>query len=188
MDSYILAIDPGFSDLGYAVVLLGSRRHEDVVEKMGLIRTSPPTRKQRQIRAADSMMGRSRIISDSLASLMDDYGVVAVCIEEISFVRSSSTMAKLGMTYGVIASLCADRAVPLFQVSPQEAKEAVTGRRTASKEAIKDVLVVAYGEQDVLDRKGREGRAGKREYHAWDALAAFVACSDVPAIDMARRV
>lgn len=85
-----------------------------------------------------------------------------------------------GMAWGVVATLAEACRVPILQVSPQELKLRVVGKKTASKEEVQQALEQRYGDLPwPPQRTLRE--------HAADGLGAIVACLDSDVVLMARR-
>lgn len=173
----LLGIDPGFAALGLAQVeLVGSGER---VAELGVVRTAKSNRK-RGIRASDDNV--RRIIE--LAQAVEPWvapDVIAICVESQSWPRSSAVCGKLGMAWGVVGALAARHQLPVLQASPKEIKRAVTGKATASKDAVQTALEARYGPLRLPEQR-------TLHEHACDALGAVAACLEAPVVLMARRM
>ncbi len=190
----ILGIDPGFASLGYAVLNLDATG--PTVATLGVLRTAKTDKKHRVL-AADDNVRRCRELALPLAQLMlsGAVGYVAppagvagfvermrttstlslVCAEKMSFPRNASAAAKMAMSWGMIVAYLHHHGLPLIQASPQDVKRRVTGSSSASKEEVQKALIKRFGRGLLRMLKGIP--EGQHE-HAFDALAAAVACLD----------
>lgn len=180
MGAVVIGIDPGFAALGVAVVRLLPDGEE--VLALELIRTEKEKAK-RKVLAADDNVRRAREAARELMTLWEQHDVVAIAAESMSFTRHASVSQKMGMTWGVIASLAEVYELPIVQASPQRVKDAVCGSKTASKEDVEAALKARYPEAAPLFA----GPNGQRE-HVWDALAAVVAALESDVVRMARHL
>lgn len=184
----ILALDPGFASLGYAVVELRPIAEGPAVVRghtveLGVIRTKAAGKKRR-VRAADDNVERCRELSVALGALLTAHRPIAIVAESMSFPRSSSVAAKVAMAWGVIVDRATVLGLPIVQATPQEIKRAVAGDRSASKEDVgKAVLASVVGVHALL----QPIPAPVRE-HPIDALAAFIASLESEPIRMAIRM
>lgn len=192
MRPVILGLDPGFASFGWALMRLGPTREEDAVTDVGVWRTAKADKKRR-VRDTDDNVERARGLSRLLADLVQKRGhhLTAVAIEQVSFVRSASTMAKIGMAHGLTIYAVEALGLPMMGCTPQELKLAVCGRRDASKDEIRNALrtryLVAGAEHGALAVLDDEVPRGQQE-HPYDALGAIVACLESEPIRMARRL
>jgi Holliday junction resolvasome RuvABC endonuclease subunit len=177
----LVGIDPGFASVGLAVVEL--RASNDHVVAVKVLRTEKSSAKKNLL-ASDDNLRRAREISCELRKVLfsDDYQVVGICAESMSFPRNASAAAKVAMTWGILAALAQD--TPIFQCSPQELKFRVVGSKTASKEDVQAALLQRFG-ADVA--KLLDAPPSQHE-HAYDALGAVVACGDADQIRMVRKM
>jgi Holliday junction resolvasome RuvABC endonuclease subunit len=178
----VLGIDPGFAATGYALVELHPTGGMDVVG-LGVIRTKKSSAK-RGVYAADDNLRRARELAVSLSALIHTHNVVAICAESMSFPRNASSAGKLSMAWGILAALTAAD-LPLVQASPQRIKEAVCGRKDASKGELEFELLRRYGND--IEALLSAVPASLHE-HAYDALGAIAACLDSETIRLARMM
>lgn len=175
----VLGVDPGLAFFGWSFVRLMSNE----VESLGVIRTEKSDAK-RKVLASDDNLRRARDLAVALHGLCSTRKVVAICAESMSYPRNASTVAMIGIAWGVIAKLSADLDVPVVQESPQGVKKALCGKRDASKEEVEDAVLGLYPESGGL--LGKLPRSIHN--HAFDSLAAIVACKDSEVLRMARSL
>ena len=72
----VLGIDPGFANVGYAVVNL--QASHDQVLAMGLIRTEKADKKAKT-RASEDNLVRAKEIAQELATLIDHHHITVIC-------------------------------------------------------------------------------------------------------------
>jgi crossover junction endodeoxyribonuclease RuvC len=177
----VLGVDPGFANFGYAVVELG--RESDRVVKLGLIATKKDNNKRKTL-AADDNVRRCTEIAHELVELTAHYDIVCVCAEAMSFPRNASAAAKVALSWGSIVTLAYVQSIPIVQCSPQQLKQAVCGDRSASKEAVQEVLQRMYSYAPGL----LTSVAPSAQEHPYDALGAVVAAKDSDVLKLARRM
>lgn len=180
---HVVGIDPGFASCGVAVAELG--RSDETPVLLHVIRTSPPKRKTKVL-VADHNLFRAQLIAEELIKLLLQYNVVAVGAESMSYPRSASASAKLGISWGIVAALSVHMQLPVFQVSPQALKARLTGSGMASKVAVANAVRRRYPEAD-FEKLLKALPSGQHE-HAWDALASMVVCLDAEPVKMVRRL
>jgi crossover junction endodeoxyribonuclease RuvC len=164
----ILGIDPGFASMGWAICTLDGGNVTPI--KCGVITTEKSTKKL-NTRSSEDNIRRAQKMYTSLAKLINDYSVTMVCTETMSWPRSAGVVAKLGISWGVIAAVCHQWRVMILQASPMEIKRAVTGNGKASKEDMISLIKGTYPNlvlppQLVLQE------------HAADAVGAVIACQE----------
>jgi crossover junction endodeoxyribonuclease RuvC len=179
--SLLLGLDPGFASVGWCVLSLEESR-EDVVA-MGVFRTEKADAK-RKVLAADDNFRRAREIVRLLRPKVDN--VQAICAESMSFPRNSSAAAKMAMSWGVVACMSELFNIPVVQATPKEVKKAVCSNGSATKEEIEAALRARYAGRLSASLLADVPRSCHE--HAWDALAACVACFDSEVVRLARRM
>lgn len=176
----VIGVDPGFASIGYAVVRI--EPEFEVVEALGVIRTEKSDAK-RNVMASDDNLRRAREIYEAVRGILTP-SPFAICAETMSFPRNSGAAAKVAMCWGVIASLSAEKGIPVVQASPQEIKKVLCGARGASKEEVQEAVLKRYPENVVL--RELTGIIPSQREHAFDAVAAVVACLKSDVMRVAR--
>lgn len=177
-DVLLLGLDPGFANYGWCLAVCGPLGPLHV-ERMGVITTK---KDQRKVLESLDTLRRQRAIAGELALLLQN-GPSAICIESFSPPRHSGSASKVAMAYNTAVVLAHGWDLPVVLSSPQEIKESVSGKRTASKSAMAARLTAKYPEcrellGDVPDSK---------QEHPLDALGAIVAALDSDVIRALRR-
>jgi crossover junction endodeoxyribonuclease RuvC len=180
-EAIILGIDPGFANMGLALVRLDPIG--ETVLGLAVMKTEKDDAK-RSTRAADDNVRRAREIGAELLKIADTYEVVMIAAECMSFPRSASVAAKMAMAWGVLAMLAEYRGIAIAQASPQRIKRVLCGSAKASKDEVESALLVRYGNHIEDLYHGNEGR---RE-HVFDALGAVVATLDSEVVRVARAM
>jgi crossover junction endodeoxyribonuclease RuvC len=164
----ILGIDPGFSSLGWAIcepVVLGIRPI-----KCGVIITEKATKKV-QLRSSEDNIRRAQQIYTDLLKLFEADPIHLICTETMSWPRNAGVVAKMGIVWGVIASIAQVHRVPLIQASPMEIKRAVTGNGKAGKDQMIATIRFNFPELMLPPQL-------TLQEHAADAIGAVVACQE----------
>lgn len=123
----ILGIDPGFAIVGFGVIR--ADRGQQSLVRCGAI-TTP---------AGLPLPTRLRQIADDMECLLDTFRPDAVAVEELFFNNNVTTGIGVAQARGVIL-LCAERfAVPIYEYSPSQVKQAVAGYGKAEKRQVMDM-------------------------------------------------
>ena len=119
----IIGIDPGSTITGYALLA------EELVD-YGTIR--PPKKAK--------LSERRLIIYEAIAHLIEKYGPSAMAIET-QFVRANpQTAIKLGMVRGIAILAASQVSIPIYEYAPSKAKLAATGKGSASKQQVQQMV------------------------------------------------
>lgn len=180
----ILGLDPGFASFGWALVEV-SRAADGAPVALpftcGVIRTAKATAKE-HIFAAEDVVQRATQIYKALGQIMNHADVVSA--ESLSYPRSASVSAQMGVAWGVVASLVAERNLPLVQLGPQAAKKALTGLKSASKAEVQAAVELKLpAAAPMLE----EILASKRE-HAADAFGLALCALDSESVRAMLRM
>jgi crossover junction endodeoxyribonuclease RuvC len=166
VSSLILGVDGGLATCGLALAAIRNDGSLDLL-KVATVRTTKSAAK-RGVYASDDNVRRCRELAAELHCFV--YGSLAlICAEAMSFPRSSSTAAKMGMGWGVLAALAYELEVPIVQASPQQIKLALCGKKNASKAEVQAAIEDRWSHVQWPKRKADVE-------HAADAAAAIVAC------------
>jgi Holliday junction resolvasome RuvABC endonuclease subunit len=166
-------MDPGFASFGW--VIYGAN-HQEVLS-VGVIRTKKAPRKEKFSASQDNLYRATQIYRE-LRDVVADWQPEAFAAESMSFPRSSSVAQKMGISWGIIASLFTmgvetSGVLPFLQASPQHIKKSLCGSINASKEEVQAKLTAAH---PPMRKWAAENGKGLHE-HAFDALAAAVVLS-----------
>ncbi len=125
----ILGIDPGLATIGFGLVVFGERgRIED--RQWGVITTS-----------------KGRTDGSRLLELYQDLtGVVealqpdCVSLEKLFFFRNATTMVPVSQARGVILLVLETAGIPVFEYTPMQVKQAITGYGKATKQEVQEMV------------------------------------------------
>jgi crossover junction endodeoxyribonuclease RuvC len=133
----ILGIDPGTGILGFGVIehIRGKSKLVDA----GVIRTP----------VHQPLAERLVTIHDELAQLMDAYSLTAMSVEKLFFARNVTTAISVSHARGVVLLLGQQRSIPIFEYTPMQIKQAVTGYGKADKKQVQEMVRILLGLQDV---------------------------------------
>ena len=133
----ILGIDPGTGILGFGIIETGKQRAKLV--DAGVIRT--PVRQP--------LAERLVTIHDELTQLMDMYELHAMSVEKLFFARNVTTAISVSHARGVVLILGQQRSLPIFEYTPMQIKQAITGYGKADKKQIQEMVRVLLGLNEV---------------------------------------
>ena len=119
----IIGVDPGSRSTGYGVVDTDGTRLVHVTS--GFVRTGEGGWSDRLCR-----------IFRDLGAIIDAHAPGELVIEKVFVHRNVSSALKLGQARGAAILAGATRSLPVYEYSPNEVKQAVTGKGHASKEQI----------------------------------------------------
>jgi len=118
----VLGIDPGSIRVGFGIIdRIGNKF---VHLNSGLIKVSPQESK------------RLVVLERNLNKLLIRFQPKIVGIEKIFFAKNKKTAIRVAETRGVILNTIAKRRLPIVEITPAEAKIAVSGSGRAPKPAI----------------------------------------------------
>jgi len=176
---HVLGCDPGLANFGFAVVRIDAEGYYQLVET-GVWTT---TKSKQKIRVAVDNLRRAQILAGCMDEMVKQYSPVAVLTEGMSFPQNSSAATKLALSWGALAGLTATYDLPVEQVSPQDIKKQLCGKRNASKLEVEETVKELAPPSIVLLNSVAKG---KRE-HAVDAFAAVICSLDSEVVKMARK-
>ncbi len=128
----ILGIDPGSRITGYGIVDVDGSRLRLV--ECGVVQLS-----------GDDFAARLKHIFDALGEVIGQHAPAEFAIEKVFVHRNVSSALKLGQARGAALLAAATREIEVFEYSPNEIKQAVTGRGHANKEQIQHMIRVLLG-------------------------------------------
>ena len=133
----ILGIDPGLATLGYGVIeTQGDRRR---MIQFGTV-TTP---------AGVAMPYRLHAIAQGVRQLMDVYQPDEVAFEELFFSKNITTGMAVSMARGVALATVVERTDNLYEYTPMQIKQAVTGYGGADKHQVQLMVKMLLGMKDI---------------------------------------
>ncbi|HOE95020.1 MAG TPA: crossover junction endodeoxyribonuclease RuvC [Candidatus Sumerlaeota bacterium] len=147
----VLGVDPGLADVGYGLIdWQGTRRRGSLVA-YGVIQTPPGT----------PLAQRLDTIYQSLAELIETHRPDAVAVEQLYFARNVKTAMVVAHGRAACILATARRRIELFEYTPLQIKQALTGHGRAGKAQVQMMVRAVLGLETI-----------PRPDHAADALAA----------------
>ena len=133
----ILGIDPGLATLGYGVI-------EVVNDKRRLIQFGTLTTP-----AGQPMPQRLRAIFQGMNQLMDIYRPDDVAFEELFFSKNITTGMAVSAARGVALVAVVERTDNLYEYTPMQIKQAVTGYGGADKHQVQQMVKMLLNMKDI---------------------------------------
>lgn len=121
----ILGIDPGYAIVGWGVIDMDNRRKITVVD-YGAITTTKDM----------AFPYRLEIIGKSMNKLIEEFKPDALAIEELFFNSNTTTAIAVAEARGVILYTCKLSGIDLFEYTPLQIKQALTGNGRAEKKQV----------------------------------------------------
>ncbi|MBQ8162287.1 MAG: crossover junction endodeoxyribonuclease RuvC [Clostridia bacterium] len=133
----VLGIDPGYALMGYGVVeQTGNRLH---LITYGCIETY----------AGTPMQHRLRTLQLGIRDLVNIYHPDDVAIEELFFARNVTTALMVGAARGTAIIAAAEYTDNLYEYTPMQIKQAVTGNGKADKHDIQAMVKMLLNMQEI---------------------------------------
>ena len=124
----ILGIDPGLATLGWGVIESGGGRQKPM--GYGCILTSPE----------QTLPNRLLAIQQEMAALLAQYQPDEIAFEELFFARNVTTALTVGAARGVSVAVCAAYSGELYEYTPMQVKQAITGYGKAEKRQVQEMV------------------------------------------------
>jgi crossover junction endodeoxyribonuclease RuvC len=149
----ILGIDPGTATTGFGLVERNKNRDFCVID-YGCIITEPGV----------SAGERLQKIHNELTKIIKTHKPDLISVEALYFFKNLKTAMPVSQARGVILLAAAENKIPVFDVTPLQAKMAITGYGKAEKKQMqKMVKIILHLEEKPKDKN-------KRKDDATDAL------------------
>lgn len=120
----ILGIDPGLAIVGYGVI--NTQKGNSSVVDYGVINTPKE----------DSVPVRLEKIYNGMMSLVEKYNPDCIAIEELFFNTNTTTGINVAQARGVILLVCQQKKLKMYEYTPLQIKQALTGYGKAEKKQI----------------------------------------------------
>ncbi|MBL7141529.1 crossover junction endodeoxyribonuclease RuvC [Patescibacteria group bacterium] len=124
----IMGIDPGIATVGYAFISLKGNKLSAV--DYGCIRTS-----KKQI-----FSQRLVEIYKELKKIIKKYQPDKIAIENLYFAKNVKTAINVGQARGVAVLAAAENKIQIFEFTPLQVKQALTGYGRASKKQVQEMV------------------------------------------------
>ncbi len=121
----ILGIDPGFALMGFGIVDKLDNGNCVAVD-YGVIET----------KKGEKFATRLSTIYNGVLSLIDNYKPDAIAIEELFYFKNQKTIIPVAESRGVVILAGIERGVKMFEYTPLQIKQALTGNGRAEKKQI----------------------------------------------------
>ncbi len=128
----VLGIDPGYAIIGYGV--LDTSKSSMLVDYGAII-----TPKE------DSMPVRLENIDKSLKFLFDKFKPDVVAIEELFYFKNQKTIIQVAQARGVILLACQKYCGNIYEYTPLQIKQALTGQGRAEKAQVQFMVKAILG-------------------------------------------
>ena len=133
----ILGIDPGLATLGYGVIEADNQNRRLI--QFGTL-TTP---------AGQPMPQRLRAIFQGMNQLMDIYRPDDVAFEELFFSKNITTGMAVSAARGVALVAVVQRTDNLYEYTPMQIKQAVTGYGGADKHQVQQMVKMLLNMKDI---------------------------------------
>lgn len=128
----ILGIDPGYAIVGYGII---DTNKNDMVLDYGAI-TTPKE---------DTMPVRLEAIEASLEFLINKYKPDVVAMEELFYFKNQKTVIQVAQARGVIMLTCQKHCGNIYEYTPLQIKQALTGQGRAEKAQVQFMVKAILG-------------------------------------------
>lgn len=131
----ILGIDPGYAIVGYGVIEKDDRTGKCSLIDYGAIETDK----------SETLPTRLALIQDGMKGLINKYKPNAVAVEELFFNTNITTGIAVAEARGVIVCTAVQECGSLFEYTPIQVKQAITGTGRAEKKQVQYMTKMMLG-------------------------------------------
>ena len=125
----ILGIDPGTNVMGYGLISI-------IKGKMQLIQFGVI-----HLDKYDNHALKLKKIFERVSQIIEEYAPDEIALEAPFFGQNVQSMLKLGRAQGVAMAAALVKDIPVNEYAPRKVKQSVTGKGTASKEEVCDMIL-----------------------------------------------
>lgn len=129
----ILGIDPGMAIVGYSLVDYDGKVCK--LLKSGSIQTKKGTREA----------SRLLEIMEDITTIVEAFKPDVASIEKLFFFRNQTTVMPVAHARGIILAILEKYGVPIFEYTPMEVKQVLTGYGRADKKEVEQMVKLALG-------------------------------------------
>lgn len=127
----ILGIDPGMAIVGYSIVDFDGKNLQ--LLHSGSIQTAKGERES----------ARLLEIFNDITYIIEKYNPDVCAIEKLFFFRNQTTVMPVAHARGVILTVLEQHNVPIFEYTPMEVKQTLTGYGRASKKEVEQMVKIS---------------------------------------------
>jgi crossover junction endodeoxyribonuclease RuvC len=124
----VLGLDPGLATTGYGLIEGDGRELRHIAH--GVIRTA----------AKEAMAQRLIDLHQKLGELIGQFRPDAAVVEDLFFATNARTAMSVGQARGVLLLTLAQAGLPVFEYTPLQVKQAVTGYGQADKNQVQQMV------------------------------------------------
>ena len=124
----VLGIDPGYAIVGYGIVDYDGYKFNTVA--YGAITTA----------AGEPFPSRIKVIYEDMKTILKTYNPDALSIERLYFNTNTTTAIDVAQARGVILLSAEQVGVPIFEYTPLQVKQAITGYGKAEKRQVMEMV------------------------------------------------
>ncbi len=135
----ILAIDPGYDRVGWAIGVKNKRKPQLV--DLGLVQTSK----------TDDIFLRYQQISKELKTIIEKFQPKEVAIEKLYFAKNVKTAIRVAEARGLMIQLFLEANLSIFEYDPTKIKQVVTGNGHADKKAVAKMIKLQLGANEKIN-------------------------------------
>ena len=133
----ILGIDPGIAIVGYGVIEKEANRYKTVAYDAVTTKAHTPLEQ------------RLNLVYDGICHIIETYKPDVMSIEELFFNNNAKTAIAVGQARGVILLAAVKNNIPIYEYTPLQVKQALTGYGRASKGQIQQMMKSILGLSEV---------------------------------------
>ena len=134
----ILGIDPGMAIVGYALVEI---EHNDKIELL----TSGSIQTDKKLDDSKRLLE----IYNDLSLIVEKYKPDCASIEELFFFKNQKTIIPVAEARGIILTVLEKYKIPIFNYTPMEVKQVLTGYGRAEKKEVEQMVKIALNTQEL---------------------------------------
>ena len=127
----ILGLDPGLAIVGYSI--LDTVNDEIILNASGSIQTDK--------NKSDS--SRLFEIQNDLQTVIDKYKPQTASIEKLFYFKNQKTVIPVAQARGVILAVLEKNGIPIYEYTPIEVKQMITGYGRASKDEVAKMVQIS---------------------------------------------
>ena len=129
----ILGIDPGMAIVGYSIVDFDGENVK--LLHSGSIQTSKDDRESKRLLE----------IFNDMRTIVEKYQPDEAAIEKLFYFKNQTTVMPLSHARGVILTVLEQFGIPIFEYTPMEVKQVLTGYGRADKKEVDHMVKLALG-------------------------------------------